>query len=204
VRGGALVPVEAGDGFVDVDPEDEPVIHSATALGDAGPPDQLAATDHSPGTSGHSPRAGWPSGVIEISPLIVPDAYRSSPSSSGISSRAWASCGRSPSWVNGISVGDSTGLVGRDVVRADDDRAVCVRADLHVAAVLPLVHVRVVADDRVGDLPSVPSNSGIGPTLIIWCTIGGRDPGAGHRGDPRAPHAAADRGHRGGDIPLVV
>ena len=87
-----------------------PVIHSATALEMPGPSlIQLAATDHSPGTSGHSPRAGWPSGVIEISPLI---AYRmptdSSPSSSGISSRAWASCGSKSSWVNGISVGDST------------------------------------------------------------------------------------------------
>ena len=46
---------------------------------------------------------------MEMSPLI---AYlmpaRSSPSRSGISSSAWASCGSKSSWVNGISVGDST------------------------------------------------------------------------------------------------
>ena len=86
-----------------------PDIHSATARPTPGPSlIQLAAADHSPATSGVSPSTGWPSGVIEISPLI---AYRmptfSSPSSSGISSSASASCGSKSSWVNGSSVGDS-------------------------------------------------------------------------------------------------
>ena len=49
-----------------------PLIHSATARPIPGPSlIQLAATDHSPGTSGVSPITGCPSGVIEISPLIA-------------------------------------------------------------------------------------------------------------------------------------
>jgi len=60
-------------------------------------------------------------------------------------------------------------------------------ADLHVAAVLALVHVGVhVPDDRVRDLPDVPSNRAMGPTLIIWCTTG--------VSGIRAPAMAAMRG----------
>ena len=70
---------------------------------------QLAAAAQSPLASGISPSSGCPSGVMEISPLI---AYlipaRSSPSNSGISSSASASCGSKSSWVNGSSVGEST------------------------------------------------------------------------------------------------
>jgi hypothetical protein len=85
-----------------------PLIHSATARPMPGPSlIQLAATDHSPATSGVSPSTGWPSGVIEIRPLI---SYRmptrSSPSSSGISSSASASWGSKSSRVNGSSVGE--------------------------------------------------------------------------------------------------
>ena len=87
-----------------------PDISSATARPQPGPSlIQLAAADHSPLASGISPSSGCPSGVIEIRPLI---AYlmpaRSSPSSSGISSSACSSCGSKSSWVNGISVGEST------------------------------------------------------------------------------------------------
>ena len=82
---------------------------SATARPQPGPSlIQLAAADHRPLASGISPSSGCPSGVIEIRPLI---AYlmpaRSSPSSSGISSSASASCGSKSSWVNGSSVGES-------------------------------------------------------------------------------------------------
>ena len=87
-----------------------PDISSATARPQPGPSlIQLAAADQSPLASGISPSSGCPSGVIEISPLI---AYLipafSSPSSSGISSSACSSCGSKSSWVNGISVGEST------------------------------------------------------------------------------------------------
>ena len=70
---------------------------------------QLAAAAHSPLTSGVSPSRGWPSGVIEISPLIayLMPAF-SSPSSSGMSSSDAASWGSKSSAVNGISVGEST------------------------------------------------------------------------------------------------
>ena len=83
---------------------------SATARPQPGPSlIQLAAAVHRPLTSGVSPRRGWPSGVIEMSPLIayLMPAF-SSPSSSGMSSRAAASCGSKSSAVNGISVGEST------------------------------------------------------------------------------------------------
>src|SRR6202012_1872969 len=87
-----------------------PDISSATARPQPGSSlIQLAAAVHRPFTSGVSPSRGWPSGVIEISPLI---AYLipafSSPSSSGISSSEAASCGSKSSAVNGISVGEST------------------------------------------------------------------------------------------------
>ncbi len=49
-----------------------PLIHSATARPIPGPSlIQLAATDHSPPTSGVSPSTGWPSGVMEMSPLMA-------------------------------------------------------------------------------------------------------------------------------------
>ena len=111
MRGGALVAVEPGDvGLVDVDLRGTRRSSLGHRAADPGPSlIQLAAADHSPCTSGVSPSSGCPSGVIEISPLI---AYRmptrSSPSSSGISSRACFSCGSKSSWVNGISVGEST------------------------------------------------------------------------------------------------
>jgi len=84
------------------------VIHSATVRPNPGPSfTQIAATDHSPRTSGVSPTSGMPSGVSEMSPLT---AYftptRSSPTISGKSSRASSIWGSKSSFVNGNSVGD--------------------------------------------------------------------------------------------------
>ena len=85
-------------------------------------------------------------------------------------------------------------LDGRDLVRRDDDRPVRVRADLHVAAVLALVHVGVhVADDRVGDLAvRVGEQRDRADADHLVHGRGEREPGTGHPGDPRRPHAAAD------------
>ena len=68
---------------------------------------QIAAADHSPLTSGVSPRHGIPSGVRDSRPLI---AYftptRSSPRMSGISSSACSIWRSKSSCVNGSSVGE--------------------------------------------------------------------------------------------------
>ena len=84
-------------------------IHSATDLPTPGPSlTHTAAADHSPLTSGVSPRIGMPSPVSEMSPLM---AYLtptdSSPTISGISSSACSICGSKSFCVNGNSVGDS-------------------------------------------------------------------------------------------------
>ena len=84
-------------------------IHSATDLPTPGPSlTHTAAADHSPLTSGVSPRIGMPSGVSEMRPLI---AYftptDSSPTISGIRSSASSICGSKSACVNGNSVGDS-------------------------------------------------------------------------------------------------
>ncbi len=84
------------------------VIHSATVRPNPGPSlTQMAATDHSPRTSGVSPTIGMPSGVSEISPLT---AYftptRSSATISGKRVKASSICGSKSSLVKGSSVGD--------------------------------------------------------------------------------------------------
>ena len=85
-------------------------------------------------------------------------------------------------------------LDGGDLVRRDDDRAVRVGADLHVAAVLALVHVGVhVADDRVGDLARRVGEQGDRADADhLVHGRGQRQPGPGHPGDPRRPDPAAD------------
>src|ERR1039458_9405541 len=95
-------------------------------------------------------------------------------------------------------------LDGRDVVGTDDDRPVRVRADLHVAAVLALVHVGVhVPDDRVADLPHGAFEQRDGPDADhLVHDRGERDPGARHPRDARAPYAAADRARAGLDVAL--
>ena len=91
--------------------------------------------------------------------------------------------------------GGERGLLDRrDLVRVHEDRTVRVGADLHVAAVLPLVHVRVdVADDREEDLARrlLEERDRADADHLV---DGGRerDRGAGHLRDPRAPDAAAD------------
>ncbi len=68
---------------------------------------QMAAADHSPRTSGVSPRIGEPSGVNESSPLMarrIPTL--SSPRMSGISSSACSIWGSKSSLVKGSWVGD--------------------------------------------------------------------------------------------------
>ena len=93
-------------------------------------------------------------------------------------------------------------LVGGDVARGDDYRAVGVRAHLHVASVLALVHVRVdVAHDRVLDLPRRAGKQRDGADADhLVDDRGERDGGAGHRRQPWAPHSAAD----GDDVGLDV
>ena len=132
------------------------VIHSATVFAMPGASlIQMAAADHSPFTSGVSPSSGIPSAVSDSRPLI-----------------AW----RMPTRLVAQDVGHQLErllelrvevLLGErqlgrrqrrlldrgDVVGVHQDRPVRVRADLHVAAVLALVHVRVhVAHDRERDL----------------------------------------------------
>ena len=84
-------------------------IHSATARPTPGPSlIHTAAADHSPRTSGVSPRIGSVSGVSDRRPLI---AYLmptdSSPTISGISSSACSICSAKSSCVKGNSVGES-------------------------------------------------------------------------------------------------
>ena len=85
-------------------------------------------------------------------------------------------------------------LARRDVVGVHEDRPVRVRADLHVAPVLALVHVRVhVADDREGDLARgllEERDRADGDHLVRRGRQRDRRPG--HARDPRAPDAARD------------
>jgi hypothetical protein len=96
-------------------------------------------------------------------------------------------------------------LVGRDRLWPDEYRPVHVRADLHVAAVLPLVHALVdVAHDRVGDLAGRPGEQADRADADhLVHDRGQRQPGASQRGDLRRPHAAADHHVVGGDLPLA-
>ena len=117
-----------------------------------------------------------PSGVSDSRPLMACcTPTRSSPRMSGISSRACSI------WGVEVLLGERQlgrrqrrGLDRRDVVGVHQDRPVRVRADLQVAAVLALVHVRVhVADDRVArSRRRCPRTCGTGPTSIIWWTAG--------------------------------
>jgi hypothetical protein len=105
--------------------------------------------------------------------------------------------------VNGSSVGEST--ASSDRLGQHDDRPVHVRADLHVAAVLPFVHALVhVADDRVGDLaggPGEQADRADADHLVHG--RGERQPGPGQRGDLGGPDAAADHHVLGRDLALA-
>ena len=152
---------------------------------------QIAATDQRPLTSGVSPRIGIPSGVSDSRPLIacrMPTL--SSPRMSGTSSRACSIWSSKSSWVNGSSVGDSAAAAIEGISSGSmQDRPVGVRADLEVAAVLALVHVRVhVADDRELDLADRVGELRHGPDADHL--VDGRrerDRAPAIRGDARAP-----------------
>ena len=133
-------------------------IHSATDLPTPGPSlTHTAAADQRPFTSGVSPRIGIPSGVSEMSPLIACfTPTDSSPTISGISSSASASCGSKSACVNGNSVGDSAASSMEGISSGSWRIERCAYEPIsRLGAVLALVHDHVhVADDRELDRPA--------------------------------------------------
>ncbi len=131
----------------------------------------MAATDHSPRTSGVSPTIGMPSDVREISPLT---AYftptRSSATISGKSSRASSICGSKSSLVKGSSVGDCAACsiegmpsgsrrIGRWAYDPISNSLPCWRSYMFVSTSRTIGY---------SISPTVFSNNGTGPTSIIW------------------------------------
>ena len=153
------------------------VIHSAIVLAMPGASlIQIAATDQRPLTSGVSPRIGIAVGgqreqpvdrVADADPLVAEDVGNELEGL--LQLRVEVVLGERQ-----LGRRERRGLDRRDVVGLHEDRPVGVRADLEVAAVLALVHVRVhVAHDRVRrSRPAVSANMRHRPDVIIWWTAG--------------------------------
>ncbi len=160
------------------------LIHSATGpCRDARPPlIQLAAaatTARSHLLACRAEEAGGRPGSSRISPLIahrMPPTF-SSPSRSGISSSASASCGSKSSAENGSSVGDSAIPRSRMSSGGIDDRPVRVEPTSMLAA---HAGARTCCSPRHGRSGNTRSRPGVpcqnkrdrAATPIIWCTIG--------------------------------
>ena len=152
------------------------VAHSATARAIPAPSlIHTAATDQSPFTSGVSPRIGIPSGVSESSPLIAcripaPSTVRIS----GISSSACSSCGSKSSDVNGSSVGESADSSIEGMSSGDMRIARCAYEPTSMSLPFWRSYMFVSTSRTIGNAisPRVSSKSGIGPTVMNWCTAG--------------------------------
>ena len=151
-------------------------IHSASDLPTPGPSfTHTAAADQSPFTSGVSPRIGIPSGVSEMSPLI---AYftptDSSPTISGIRSRASTICGSKSACVNGNSVGESAAASIEGI--SSGSWTIERWAYEPISRPVPSwrSYMKTSMSRTIGNSIArrLLSNRGTGPTSIIWCTMG--------------------------------
>ena len=151
-------------------------IHSARARPTPGPSfTQTAAADHSPFTSGVSPRIGRVSGVSESRPLM---AYftptDSSPTISGISSSACSICWTKSSSVNGSSVGESADSSIEGI--SSGSWRIGRWAYEPTSSPLPSwrSYMFVSMSRTIGNSIALlaPAKCGTGPMSIIWCTAG--------------------------------
>ena len=151
-------------------------IHSASDFPTPGPSlTHTAAADHSPFTSGVSPRIGIPSGVSEMRPLI---AYftptDSSPTISGIRSSASASWGSKSACVNGNSVGESAAASIDGISSGSWTIERCAYEPISRPVPSCRSYMKTSMSRTIGNSIALElfSKRGTGPMSIIWCTIG--------------------------------
>ena len=151
-------------------------IHSAIDLPTPGPSlIHTAAADHSPFTSGVSPRIGAPSGVRDSKPL---QAYFSpivsSPTMSGMSSIACSSCRSKSSCVKGISVGDKAACSLEGISPASYKIARCAYEPISKPVPCCRSYMKVSMSRMIGHSisPLASAKNGTGPMSFIWCTAG--------------------------------